>query len=89
MMITLIVLIGYLLPMALMWRYLYLSHSPKGIRKYWRIDAGDMLTVFTPFANIITCLYHWTDSSPIDDDKSLAHRIITLGGYKEDKLKKH
>lgn len=91
MVITLIVLIGYLLPMALMWRYFYLAYSPRGIWCHTDVDALCLFLVLFPFVNIIAGISFWIDWPVTVNNKkvNIAHSIVTLGGYKEDKLKKH
>lgn len=83
----LIILIGYIIPLLLCWRWAYLAMSPDGVGIH-RAEYG--FTFFfsaIPIFNIVGMVMFWLTEYPIKESRrkrkhSWLYMLITLGNHK-------
>ena len=68
-MITIIIsiLIGYILPVIICWRWVHLAYSKGGISEYDKPTFTDFRHIILPIWNIFTC-FIWFYAYPIKKD---------------------
>lgn len=67
----LIILVGYILPAYVNWRYMHIAHSKGGIWFGDELDFSDIIFVLFPFVNIASMLLLWGSEHPSKSHKKI------------------
>ena len=77
MFIVIIILVGYVLPGILSWRYLHIAHSKGGVYEALDLCIDDVLSTIVPIFNIIGSLL-WVAAYPKKKSKKRFDKFFKI-----------